>query len=195
MSRHDTLGLLWIDLETTGGDENVDNIIEVGAVVTDLSLSLATDNYFSMVCKPSQYSFERMLDNEVVQKMHERSGLLKESFVSPHNIYDVEARMLDWLKGFPYKDYRLAGSGVSHFDRRFIKRYMRSIDHKLIRGEMDIGVIRRFLRETCAAPSTAFLPDTKNHRAVDDILNHLGEARHFQALVQGAWTDQSNGGR
>lgn len=187
------IGILWVDLETTGTDQDVDDIIEIGSILTDFEFN--TLDEFSIVIRPSTYSLGQMMFNPIVREMHTANGLLEECINSKVDIAEAEQKMMSWMNHVinkkttrgPVEKFRfmLAGSGVGHFDRRFIKEYMPKLDKILNHGPLDIGAVRRFLRvsgqELAPVPSS----DAKNHRALDDIRMHLEEARAYrEALIQ-----------
>lgn len=175
--------LLWLDLETTGSDERHDCIIEVGCILTTPELDDLGE--FSMVVTPEAEGYGRMMLNHVVREMHEHNGLLAaiaglESAQRPHN---VTKDLVVWLEGLGAKPRQtvLAGSGVGHFDRRFIVRWMPQLDHYLRYWCIDIGVIRR-AHGMWVGTKVSDANSAKTHRALDDARCHLREAREFAAL-------------
>lgn len=181
--------LLWVDLETTGGDEKLDDIIEVGALLTDFELKQIA-RPFQHVAYPRKSAYDRMMADDVVRAMHEKNGLLeacRDITYSP-SLYMVENLMLKWLSDVEHCEPQtliLAGSGVSHFDQRFIQTQMPRVNELLRYATMDIGVVRRFLRMIHMLPRSGNPErDPKNHRALDDISLHLEEARQYRNLLQ-----------
>lgn len=181
--------LCWVDLETTGSNVDHDEIIEIGAILTTPTLEQIGDP-FQQVLEPGPMALGRMMQNAVVREMHKANGLLADVLndqgVRPHV---AATRMLEWLDRYDHGDFRrgrnliLAGSGVGHFDKRFIDKYLPQVSQRLRYYVLDIGVIRRAHRMWLGSDlSTA--NDGKTHRALDDIKCHLDEARDFQRL----WT-------
>lgn len=174
--------LLWLDLETTGSNVDHDSIIEVGAILTTTDLTEVAE--FSIVIDPSDEALGRMLRTPPVREMHKANGLLAEVLEGtgrkPH---DAAKALLAWLdeNGAPQGRTVLAGSGVAHFDRRFIDRYMPQVSRWLRYWVIDVGVIRRAHGMWVGTEvSTAY--DAKTHRALDDARLHLAEARAFRDL-------------
>jgi oligoribonuclease len=180
--------LLWLDLETTGSDESHDSIIEVGCALSTHDLTVLGE--FTAIVKPDAEGLGRMLQNPIVRAMHEKNGLLADVLEAtdddrPHR---VVLRLLEWLDGLGVEKGKvvLAGSGVGHFDRRFIARYMPQLHAVLRYWVIDIGVIRR-AHEMWVGPDPFNLNDGKTHRALDDVRCHVQEAQAFAAL----WTSQA----
>jgi oligoribonuclease (3'-5' exoribonuclease) len=82
----------------------------------------------------------------------------------------------------------LAGSGVGCFDMQVIRAQMPELAQRLNYYVIDVGCVRRFLRDICGVR----MPElgTVNHRALDDVQHHLAEARQFRTWrhVEGART-------
>ena len=184
--------LLWLDLETTGTDEEHDCILEIGCVLT--TTDLRELGHFQQIVQPSDEALGRLLRNNVVRGMHDGNGLLDlivnpaddaHDCLRPLPIHDAAKVWLDWLdmhaRSFPEPPgLVLAGSGVSHFDRRFLKRWMPQVDRRLRHWCIDVGVIRR-AHEMWTGEPLVHVNDDKPHRALDDALIHLTEARAFRA--------------
>ncbi len=190
MTADDTITdhLLWLDLETTGSDETAgDCIIEVGCVLTTHDLEEVSE--FSHVVQPEPLGLGRMLQNEVVRTMHETNGLLADVLDAKDEdkIHHVTREILTWLQecGAEQGKLVLAGSGVGHFDRRFIKRWMPQLDKAMRYWCIDIGVVRRAYQMWATVPyetTERGQHPGKTHRALDDARCHLEEARAFARL-------------
>lgn len=180
--------MLWLDLETTGTDEREDSIVEVGCILTGPDL-VELARYESLAA-PTELAWERMADNDVVSEMHRVSGLREElenrSDLRP--VGQVDRELCDWLASLGIRPGRvaLAGSGVSHFDRRFVALQMPYLDRYVRYWSLDVGVVRRFWSGVAGLP----LPDasdagSKPHRALADVELHLQEARWFKRAMSG----------
>jgi oligoribonuclease len=172
---------LWLDLETTGLDPEQDAILEIGAIVTDDNLSeLATRRY---LLDPG-YDWINEIDEHVLA-MHCKSGLVHEledpfNHFAYHELLHVEKLIVALVE--PYLTdgkITLAGSGVGCFDMQVIRAQMPELAQRLNYYVIDVGCVRRFLRDICGVK----LPElgAVNHRALDDVQHHLTEARQFRA--------------
>jgi len=180
--------LLWTDLETSGTDENRDKILEIACIVT--STGLEELGAYEAVIWPDGWedaagSPPASLDiDPYVMKMHTDSHLWEDCAQSGVSVRAAEAELIRWL-GLVGKrhEFVLAGSGVSHFDRRFLAAQMPDLTGWLRYYSIDVGVLRRTLgligRDDLVRPA----PD-KPHRAMADVRIHLDELRQMkQALA------------
>lgn len=188
--------ILFLDLETTGTDERLDNIIEVGIAMLDAE-TLVEKDAFSRVVAPYLNAYERMMAKDVVREMHEKNGLLddvrariRES--GSRSISDVDTELIDWLRQHVGRDTTqipYGGSGVGHFDRRFIKRYLPRFDKMITHWAYDVGVMRRMFKKAGVTPADELFErigqDGKTHRALDDARVHAAEFRYYQTFIRG----------
>jgi oligoribonuclease len=181
--------LAWLDLETTGTDEHDDDVIEVGIVITDDKL--IEIDAAQWIVAPRTRSIEDAIRqaSPTVQEMHEKNGLWKD-LINGHGAdpVDVEARIVRWFKQTTgsTKHLGLAGSGVAHFDRRFLITQFPALDRRLTYWSLDVGIVRRALWFTGRDDLVPTSGDgaTKTHRALDDARQHLDEFRVYAALLQ-----------
>lgn len=188
----DITHLLWLDLETTGTDENEDQIIEIGVVLTDLELA-EIDRYESVVgVYEKVHELLTRTEDRFVLNMHQDNGLLDTlaAGIGRHRAA-AEGDVLRMLHTHEVGSHTvaLAGSGVGHFDRRFLAVHMPALDKHLAYPVLDIGTIRRAIQWW--APG--WVPDqdgAKPHRALDDVQIHLDDARAYRAAFITAKDDQ-----
>lgn len=183
----DAKAILWMDLETTGSALDEDDIIEVGAILTDFDyVAIAS---MQAVVKPSQHAFDRMIAHDVVREMHIKNGLINEITTGVshiRDIRDVDKQIVDFVRArFPTGKVILAGSGVGHFDRKFIDAQLWETAELLKYPTLDIGVVRRFFRYAGITLDPLTSPsEIKSHRAFEDIVQHLNEARTWRDLIK-----------
>jgi oligoribonuclease (3'-5' exoribonuclease) len=179
-----TNAILWIDLETTGSSDDAD-IIEFGAVLTDQSPKLQQLGVYA-----STLGTEKPYEAPIVTEMHEKSGLT-ESLASPdfNNVEDLEKDILKWINdtvGYSTEHMPWGGSGVGHFDSKYIKRDMPYLSKRLTYWVYDVGVLRRMLKlAEVKYTSDSGDSTTKSHRALADVLQHVQEARDYLQLLKG----------
>lgn len=186
--------LIWLDTETSGSDEHEDRLLEVGVVITDSEYPFGQREQFSsIVSHPdvNDWQEEASTWNPIVREMHEKNGLLLAlSLGDGSPLAEVERELLGLLveqdaEGRPL----LAGSGVSHFDRRWLKARTPHFERQLAYPNLDVGVMRRGFDLALGDDSPDFAGKTGGtpHRALDDALDHLTEFRRYVEWVRSAW--------
>lgn len=180
--------LAWLDLETTGTDEHSDDVIEVGIVLTDAKLHVIADGTWKVAPQGRTVDAAFAAASPVVQRMHNRNGLWSDLAKSALTREQADAWITQWMLDTTggRKHVGLAGSGVAHFDRRFIAAQLPKLDKALTYWSLDVGVVRRAL-SFCGRDDlipTAGDGATKTHRALDDARQHLAEFRVYAELIR-----------
>lgn len=171
----------WIDLETTGSDPDEDAILEVG-------IALSRDDFEPKIAAKWILGFAEptATTNPRVVQMHTRNGLWRDVAESSLALHEADEQIDAWLhwatSELPDRRLIFAGSGVGHFDGRFIRPKLPKLDAWLTYWTLDVGVIRRFLPMCGIAVPDAEV--TKPHRALDDALHHMEEARRYRELIR-----------
>lgn len=189
MGSEDFTHYLWTDLETTGLDPSFDCIIEGAWILTDQNF-----DELGMVTYVIEPSHTLAMDQlpPIVREMHTANGLLQDLKEIAQPLEWVEGEILDMLSSFDAFACRLSGSGVGHLDKPFLARHMPVLMQALPYPVLDVGVIRRFMRDTIGANIDEVLPEhvrsgSKTHRAPADVQMHLEEARIWKDVVGAAW--------
>lgn len=176
-AREDYKHIAWIDLETTGSEERLENIIEVGLVITDATPRLPIREQRTWVVYPSEPTKLLKMDPVVID-MHSKSGLLADVLKSKGgpNISMVDETVREVLTPYLTRGrIALGGSGVSHFDRKFIARFMPKTAEVLTFWAYDVGAVRRYLR----LAGKKIVSPGLTHRALEDVIAHVKEARKY----------------
>lgn len=178
MKPEDSPYIVWFDGEMTGNRPD-DVLIEVGVVLTDRNLVEIDSQSIALALPETYWPF---MDPFVVA-MHTKNGLLADCAKSEVETRDADAQLVAWIKKYTAGDHiPLAGSGVSHFDRRFIQKDLPKFDKYLSYWAYDVGTIRRTLKLFGIDASMADTTDDKTHRAIDDIRAHVEEMRRYKKM-------------
>lgn len=171
-----------LDLETTGLDEKSGAIIEVGCVMVDGHLD-PLDTFESLAYPVVDADPE--LWHPKVAEMHRASGLLEAclDYDNP-SIFQVDLRLATWLLRLGGDEQvKLAGSGVSHFDSRWLAYWMPHTRALLSHWTYDVGVVRRFAVDIVGLDNPHDVTADKPHRALADAWLHLEEMRAWRDLL------------
>ena len=182
--------IVWIDCEMTGLDIDTDGLCEIAVIVTDFELNVL-DAGFDAVIHPGEETLAQMGD--FVRKMHDTSGLLSR-IREGVSVEEAEAQVLEYLARFVTKGRRplVAGNTIG-MDRRFIAKYMPTLEQALHYRSIDVSTIKELSRRWY--PAVFFESPVKNggHRALADITESIRELAYFRraVMVEGPGPDKA----
>ena len=170
--------LAWMDLEMTGLDPTRHAIVEIATLITDDDLNVIAEGPDLVLAAPEE-ALKAM--DEVVVNMHTKSGLLDAIRASTVTVAEAEAATLEFLKQHCPEPNKLPLCGNSiGTDRRFLLRYMPSIEDHLHYRCIDVSTIKELARRWYPAAYKAAPEKAKGHRALDDIVESVAELRHYR---------------
>jgi oligoribonuclease (3'-5' exoribonuclease) len=183
-----------IDLETTGHDDERDplaSVLEVGVVLCRDSPDLPVVAEANLLIRPPGLltDLDRLFAGmkPLVRAMHTSSGLWDEARGdNAWPIHDADRALADWLTGHVGDaQVPLLGSGVSHYDSRWLRQHLPRFAMHLTYWTLDCGVIRRAL-EAAGRPDLLDVArdvEAKPHRALGDAQLHAAETRRYLQLL------------
>jgi oligoribonuclease len=168
--------LVWIDCEMTGLDLEVDELVEVAAVVTDFELN-PLDPGFDIVIKPNDSALAQM--NHVVREMHTSSGLL-DAMQHGVSLGEAEAKVLEYLQRFTAPGQAPIAGNTIGTDRSFLVRQMPRLDAHLHYRSIDVSSIKELVKRWF--PRVYYNAPAKHggHRALADILESIRELAYYR---------------
>ncbi len=173
--------LVWIDLEMTGLDPVVDEIVEIAAIVTDGELN-ELDGGVSYVVRPPDLTILDAMD-QIVVTMHTESGLLADI---PEGIPLAQAghAVLEYVRTHVPEAGKapLAGSSV-YVDRGFLARYLPELDKHLHYRLVDVSTVKELARRWYPRAYFNAPAKTGGHRALADIRESIAELRYYRDTV------------
>lgn len=175
--------LTWIDIETTGLPELSERkvyehkILEIAIVVTDtyfrlvdsIQLVIAHDAEIVNIC------------DEYVRNTHTENGLFEDCMRSELTLSEAQAQCVEFLKrsGVPKGQSPLCGSSI-FLDRAFIAAQMPILSEYLHYRSLDVTSVSLFLD---SLGFDAELKKSSSHRAMDDILASINNAKRFKSML------------
>lgn len=174
----DPTNLVWIDLEMTGLDPDVDVILQAALIVTNAHLepleSLSLD-----VWQP-----ESALDKMVpfVRAMHEETGLIERVRNSRVELRRAEQMLLERISGWcPFRPV-LCGNTI-HSDRKFIDRYMPALAGYLHYRMVDVSSLKVLAGLWLHSHQQYAKPEDRKHDALFDIEQSIAELSHYRQVM------------
>ena len=179
--------LVWIDLEMTGVDWNLDHPLEIAVVVTEVEAPCVEVACYESTILPEDPLWKNQM-NEFVLNMHTVNGLITDCENNGLPSHVVEHRVIDMLKDIgPANCFMMAGSNNTICDRRFVEMCMPNLN-KWMKPEMhDVAVFRRgfvFCGRKDLDCYGQTLRGKKYHRSMPDIRDHLNEWRQYAVMIE-----------
>ena len=172
----DPNNLIWIDLEMSGLNPEVDKILEVALVVTDSQLNAVAE---SPVLVVHQEPAVLGAMDDWNKSTHAKSGLTGRVAASALHEAQVEDQMLAFL--VPYvlpKISPMCGNSV-HQDRRFLARYMPRLEAFFLYRNLDVSTLKELARRW-KPEVLAGLTKEGRHEALADIYESIKELKHYR---------------
>lgn len=167
--------LLWLDMEMTGLDVEIERVIEVAALVTDMDFNVV-DTYHAVLNQP-QVFIDNMDDWN--RKHHRDSGLVaKIPTGRDPNEVDRELKELT-NKHFGKERAILCGNSIFQ-DRKFIDMYFPEFAPTLHYRMLDVTSWKIIMNEKYNVE----YQKRDSHRALDDIRESIEELKAFLKYVK-----------
>lgn len=172
--------LVWIDLEMTGLDPKVDQIVEVACIVTEADLT-EVDGGINLVVKASDAALAAM--DPFVRNMHAESGLLPE-IPDGVDLEHAQQQVLAYVTSHipEARKAPLAGSSV-YVDRGFLAAHMPDLDAYLHYRLVDVSTVKELIKRWYPRVYFASPEKKGNHRALGDIRESIAEMRYYRDAV------------
>jgi oligoribonuclease len=174
--RPNELNLVWVDLEMTGLEPDLDRIIEVAVVVTDMHLNIIAEGPVFAI----HQSDETMDKMDAWNKgTHGRSGLIERVRTSTVSEEQAEAALIAFLKQFvPPKVSPMCGNSICQ-DRRFLARWMPAFEEYFLYRNLDVSTLKELCRRWKPELVSGFKKHQK-HTALADILESVEELKYYR---------------
>lgn len=178
MAARDDL-LVWMDMEMSGLDPDRDVILEVATLITDANLEVVAEGPVIAVHQPDAV-LEAMDDWN--REHHGASGLTARVRASRLSVADAEAQTLAFVRQHcSDRSSPLCGNSI-HQDRRFLARYMPTLDAALHYRNIDVSTVKELVRRWY--PNGPTPPEKRHaHLALDDIRESITELRFYREHV------------
>ncbi len=169
--------IVWLDLEMTGLNVDVDVILEIATIITDNQLNTIAEGPALVIHQP--HSALELMD-EWVRKQHAKTGLTDAVTKSSIMLAVAHEETLHFVKEHcgPQEGV-LAGNSVWQ-DRMFLRKYMPRLNEYFHYRIIDVSSIKELAARWY--PQSQFLKFAKpdNHRALQDVQYSIKELAHYR---------------
>jgi oligoribonuclease len=168
--------LVWLDMEMTGLDPERERIIEMATIVTDSDLNVVAEGPVLVVRQPE--SLLAAMD-DWNQRQHGASGLLERVRTVGVSEQEAEATTLAFLEQHVEKKRSPLCGNTIWQDRRFLTRYMPTLESYLHYRMIDVSSIKELVQRW--RPDLAAGYSKRNeHTALADIRESIEELRYYR---------------
>lgn len=168
--------LIWIDLEMTGLDPQVDRIIEIAVVVTD---PLLNQRVQGPVFAIHQSDAVLAAMDEWNTKTHGRSGLTDRVRASTVDEAAASSAVVEFLRQYvPAGKSPMCGNSICQ-DRRFLARTMPELEAFFHYRNLDVSTLKELAKRWKPAALVGFRK-AQAHTAMADIQESIAELEHYR---------------
>lgn len=174
--------IVWTDIETTGLSPFNDHILEVGAVISDMT-GTQKGNSFSSVVNYDNFKEILSCSNDRVKEMHSSNGLLEEIWMNKgEKIEDIDNSLYKWINAITQNECgRDADECILYFggrsitlDRNFLQLYCPKSYSLYSHKSMDMtGPTVMITRNNLLKDKNAYYRADVTHRALQDSIDCL----------------------
>jgi oligoribonuclease len=167
--------LIWIDLEMTGLDPDINTIIEIATLVTDVNLQVLEEG---PVLAIHQNDETLAAMDEWNTRQHGLSGLTRRVRQSNITLASAEEQTLAFLRRYvPPQTSPMCGNTVSQ-DRRFLYRYMPRLESYFHYRHIDVSTLKELAKRW--QPQLAEFDKESQHLALSDIYDSIEELKYYR---------------
>jgi oligoribonuclease len=172
----DPNSLIWIDMEMSGLNPEVDRVLEIAVVITDGNLNALAEAPVLVVHQPD--ALLAAMD-EWNKSMHGKSGLIERVRASALTEAAAEDQMIAFLqRHVPPATSPMCGNSV-HQDRRFLVRHLPRLEAYFHYRNLDVSTLKELARRW-KPEIMAGLTKHGKHEALADIYESIEELKYYR---------------
>ncbi len=170
--------LVWMDIEMTGIDPDVNTILEIATVITDFNLEIISEGPAIAIYQP--YNTLDSMD-EWNKKYHGETGLIARVRQSTIDMKDAELMTIDFIKKYiAPKKSPLCGNSIWQ-DRRFLIKYMPALENYFHYRNIDVSSLKELY--TRWYPDYPRFEKENTHTALKDIYESISELKYYRGKI------------
>lgn len=171
--------LIWIDLEMTGLNPQVDRIIEIATLVTDDQLTIIGQGPVIAIHQSDELLAAM---DEWNQKHHGQSGLIERVKASSYTEEKALTETISFLEQYvPKGASPMCGNSIGQ-DRRFLNRYMPELENYFHYRNIDVSSIKELVNRWQPEIMKGFTKQN-THQALKDIEESIAELQYYRDKV------------
>ncbi|XP_075635787.1 oligoribonuclease isoform X1 [Castanea sativa] len=171
------LPLVWIDLEMTGLNVEVDRILEIACIITDGYLTKSIEGP-DLVIHQDKECLDKM--GEWCQSHHAASGLTKKVLESTISEKEAENQVMEFVKRNVGTHTALLAGNSIYVDFLFLKKYMPDLAALFSHVVVDVSSVKALCVRWYPKDKKNKPSKKKNHRAMDDIRESIMELKYYK---------------
>ena len=173
--------LVWLDLEMTGLDIRRHVIVEIAALVTNSALEPLDEGIDVIVHQPAPALAEM---DDVVQKMHTKSGLIPAIEASTVTVDAAGAQVLEYLRAHVPEPGTapMCGNSIG-VDRRFLDAQLPEVDRYLHYRSIDVSSFKELCRRWYPDVYRKRPGKAETHRALADVRESIAELKYYREAM------------
>ncbi|MBL4630885.1 MAG: oligoribonuclease [Paraglaciecola sp.] len=171
--------LVWIDLEMTGLEPEIDLVLEIATIVTDKNLNILAEGPVLAI-----HQSDDVLNgmSQWCVDTHGKSGLTKRCRNSKVTEQQAVSQTIAFLQNFVAKGVSpLCGNTIGQ-DRRFLVKYMSELEDYFHYRNIDVSTIKELVRRWKPELLEGFHKKGV-HLALDDIRESIAEMVYYRQHV------------
>uniref|UniRef100_A0A8C5PCP4 Oligoribonuclease, mitochondrial n=1 Tax=Leptobrachium leishanense TaxID=445787 RepID=A0A8C5PCP4_9ANUR len=172
--------MVWVDLEMTGLNIEVDQIIEMACLITDSELNVLHEGPNLIIHQPDD-----LLDgmSNWCKEHHGESGLTQAVRESNITLQHAEYSFLSFIRQHtPPGLCPLAGNSV-HADKKFLDKHMPQFMRHLHYRIIDVSTVKELCRRWYPKEYEQAPKKKSSHRALDDIKESVKELQFYKEMI------------
>ena len=168
--------LVWLDMEMTGLDPELNVVIEVAVVITDSNLNILAQS-------PSYAIFQPDAELSKMDKWnvstHTKSGLIERVKDSTYMLESVEKELLNLIAKYVGRGCSPLCGNTIYQDRKFIVKYMPKLESYLHYRVIDVSTIKELAKRWYPDIASGFEKHNR-HEALADICESIEELKYYR---------------
>ncbi len=174
--------LVWLDMEMTGLNPNLNVVLEVAVVITDSELNVLAESPSFAILQPEE---ELAKMDKWNINTHTNSGLLARIKEEGVELAKAEQEILKLIKKYVPKGKSPLCGNTIYQDRKFIVKYMPQLEEFLHYRNIDVSSIKELARRWYPNVLEGFKKHNK-HEALADIHESIEELKYYREHIMQA---------